>query len=397
MVAEPRSGPGRPLPPASAAWRPGDPPGHRRFAQVFTDQALALEAGGSLRDLTVAYETWGTLSPARDNAVLVCHALTGDSHVAGPAGEGHPTAGWWDGLIGPGKAVDTDRWFVVSPNVLGGCQGTTGPASAAPDGRPFGSRWPRTTVRDQVAVEAALADVLGIGRWAAAVGGSMGGMRVVEWVAGLPDRVDSAIVLAAGAAASAEQIALQSTQVRAIKLDPRFAGGDYYDAPPGAGPHEGLGLARRIGHLTYRTEQEVEERFGRLPQGSEAPLAGGRYQIESYLDHHADKLARRFDANSYIALSEAMSHHDVGRGRGGVAQALSRVRARTWVIGIDADRLYPVHLQRRIAALVPTCEDFSTISSPYGHDGFLIETAALTPLFRRALEGVACPSPPVSG
>ncbi|HVM13389.1 MAG TPA: homoserine O-acetyltransferase [Egibacteraceae bacterium] len=377
-------------PPASGAWRPGDLPGDRRFLRVFSDRALTLEAGGELGDITVAYETWGTLAPDHRNAVLVCHALTGDSHVAGPAGGGHPTPGWWDGLVGPGKAIDTDRWFVVCPNVLGGCQGTTGPASEGPDGRPWGSRWPRTTVRDQVAVEAVVADALHISRWAAVVGGSMGGMRVLEWAVGHPDRVDSAVVLAAGAAASAEQIALQSTQVRAIRLDPRFRGGDYYDAAPGDGPHEGIGLARRIGHLTYRTEREVEARFGREPQGTESPLAGGRYQVESYLDHHADKLARRFDANSYIALSEAMSHHDVGRGRGGVAEALARVQARVWVIGIDADRLYPVYLQRRIASLVPTCEEVTVISSPYGHDGFLIETEALTPPFRRALAGVSC-------
>lgn len=377
-------------PPASGAWRPGDTPGDRRFLRVFSDRALPLEAGGELGDITVAYETWGTLAPDHRNAVLVCHALTGDSHVAGPARDGHPTPGWWDGLVGAGKAVDTDRWFVVCPNVLGGCQGTTGPASDGPDGRPWGSRWPRTTVRDQVAVEAAVADALDIPRWAAVVGGSMGGMRVLEWAVGHPDRVASAVVLAAGAAASAEQIALQSTQVRAIRLDPRFRGGDYYDAAPGDGPHEGIGLARRIGHLTYRTEREVEARFGRAPQGTESPLAGGRYQVESYLDHHADKLARRFDANSYIALSEAMSHHDVGRGRGGVAAALAHVQARVWVIGIDADRLYPVHLQRRIASVVPTCEELTVISSPYGHDGFLIETDALTPPFRRALAGVSC-------
>ncbi|HVL99051.1 MAG TPA: homoserine O-acetyltransferase [Egibacteraceae bacterium] len=382
----------RPPPPASGAWRPGEPPGRRRFARVFTDRALQLEAGGSLGDIEVAYETWGTPAIDGANALLVCHALTGDSHASGPPAPGHPTPGWWDGLVGPGKAIDTDRWFVVCPNVLGGCQGTTGPASDAGDGRPWGPRWPRTTIRDQVAVEAALADALGIGSWGAVVGGSMGGMRVLEWAVGHPERVESAVVVAAGAAASAEQIALQSTQVRAIRLDPGFRGGDYYGAPAGAGPHEGLGLARRIGHLTYRTEREVEERFGRLPQDGEEPLAGGRYQVESYLDHHADKLARRFDANSYIALSEAMSHHDVGRDRGGVGAALSRVRARTWVFGIDADRLYPVYLQRRIADLVPICEQFAVIPSMYGHDGFLIETGALTPLFRGALAGARCPS-----
>jgi homoserine O-acetyltransferase/O-succinyltransferase len=303
-----------------------------------------------------------------------------------PAGPGHPTGGWWGDLVGPGGGIDTDRFFVVCPNVLGGCQGTTGPSSTAPDGRPYGSRWPRITIRDQVAVEAALADVLGIERWAAVVGGSMGGMRVLEWGITHPERVETAVVLASSAAASAEQIALQSTQVRGIRLDPKFAGGDYHDAPPGGGPHEGLGLARRIGHLTYRTEQEVAIRFGRHPQAAEQPLAGGRYQIESYLDHHADKLARRFDAGSYITLSDAMTHHDVGRGRGGVARALARVTARVSVIGIASDRLYPVHLQEEIADAVPDCAAFDIIDSDFGHDGFLLETEQLAPLFARALD-----------
>jgi homoserine O-acetyltransferase/O-succinyltransferase len=380
--------------PASGAWRPGDPLGRRRFATVFTEQALRLEAGGVLRDIQVAYETWGELNADRSNALLVCHALTGDSHATGPAEPGHPTAGWWDGLVGPGKAIDTDRWFVVCPNVLGGCQGTTGPASLAGDGRPYGSRFPRITVRDQVEVEIALADALGIARWACVTGGSMGGMRVLEWALLAPERIASGIVLASGAAANAEQIATQSTQVRAIRLDPRFRGGDYYDASPGEGPHEGLGLARRIGHLTYRTEREVEERFGRWPQGDERPLTGGRFQMESYLDHHAAKLARRFDANSYVALTDAMTLHDIGRGRGGVGAALRRIETPLTVIGIDSDRLYPVHLQQRIADVAPGARPLELIASPYGHDGFLIETAALDPLFRRALAAVPCAPAP---
>jgi homoserine O-acetyltransferase/O-succinyltransferase len=376
--------------PASGAWRPGDPPGRRRFAAVFTEEPLLLEAGGELRDIQVAYETWGELNAERSNALLVCHALTGDSHAAGPAEPGHPTPGWWDGMVGPGKAIDSDRWFVVCPNVLGGCQGTTGPSSLASDGRPYGSRFPRITVRDQVAVEAALADALDIPRWACVTGGSMGGMRVLEWALLAPERIASGIVLASGAAASAEQIATQSTQVRAIRLDPRFRGGDYYDAPAGEGPHEGLGLARRIGHLTYRTEREVEERFGRWPQRDEQPLAGGRFQMESYLDHHAAKLARRFDANSYVALTDAMSLHDIGRDRGGVGAALRRIDTPLTVIGIDSDRLYPLHLQQRIADVAPGARALEVVSSPYGHDGFLIETGALDPLFRRALAAVPC-------
>ena len=191
-------------PSAALAWQPGDEPGGRRFARLDGGgKGLTLEHGASLPEVTVAYETWGTLDAARGNAVLVLHALTGDSHAAGPAGPGHPTEGWWDPLIGPGAPIDTDRWFVVCPNVLGGCQGTTGPSSPAPDGTPWGSRFPRITIRDQVAAEVLLADELGIDRWAGVVGGSMGGMRVLEWCVGHPDRVARAAVLAVGAAATA--------------------------------------------------------------------------------------------------------------------------------------------------------------------------------------------------
>jgi len=334
----------------------------------------------------VAYETWGEPSPARDNAVLVLHALTGDSHAAGPAGPGHPTPGWWDALIGPGAPLDTDRWWVVCPNTLGGCQGTTGPASAGPDGRPWGSRFPTVTVRDQVAVEAALADALGVGRWAAVVGGSMGGMRALEWAVTFPDRVARLVVLACGAAATAEQIALCAVQAQAIRLDPGFQGGDYYDARPGAGPARGLGLARRIGHVTYRSEAELEARFGRQPQVGESPLTGGRFAVESYLDHQAAKLVGRFDANSYLVLSRTMDLHDVGRERGGAAAALARVRAVSTVVGVDSDRLYPPRLQDELAACLPGPTELHTVNSPFGHDAFLVESEQVGKFVSRALD-----------
>jgi homoserine O-acetyltransferase len=344
-----------------------------------------LEAGGRLSDVDIAYETWGTLDAARSNAVLVLHALTGDSHVAGPPGRGHRQAGWWDAMVGSGKPIDTDRFFVVCPNVLGGCQGTTGPASLAPDGRPYGSRFPVITIRDQVVVEAALADALGIRRWATVVGGSMGGMRVLEWAVGFPDRVGLAVVIACGAAASAEQIALCSVQVRAIRADPKFRGGDYYDAAPGDGPHAGLALARGIGQVSYRSEAELEMRFGRKHQGDENPLAGGRYAVESYLDYHGEKLTRRFDANSYVLLSEAMNHHDVGRGRGGVNRALSRVTAEVIVAGISSDRLYPLRLQHELVAAIPRATGVDVVESVSGHDGFLVESEAVGKVIARAL------------
>jgi homoserine O-acetyltransferase len=381
-------------PPATGAWRPGDPAGERRFVTLFAppDGALELELGGTLSPVVVAYETWGELDRTRSNAVLVAHALTGDSHAAGPAGPGHRYPGWWDHSIGPGRDIDTNRWFVVCPNVLGGCQGTTGPSSPAPDGRPYGSRFPRITIRDQVAAEAALADALGIERWAAVIGGSMGGMRALEWAVGHPDRLALAVVVACGAAASAEEIGLCSVQNEAIRADPAFRGGDYYDAAPGEGPHRGMGIARRIGHLSYRSELELDARFGRAPQPGEDPLTAathGRYSVESYLDHHADKLARRFDAGSYVVLSEAMNHHDVGRGRGGLAQALGGVRCRVAVAGIDSDRLYPLRLQRELAELLPGRPAVTEISSLYGHDSFLIESDAVGRFIRAALQGEA--------
>jgi len=293
-----------------------------------------------------------------------------------PAGPGQPTPGWWSGLVGPGTALDTDRWFVVCANVLGGCQGSTGPSSSAPDGGPWGSRFPEITIADQVRVEAALADALGIDRWAAVVGGSMGGMRALEWAVALPDRVERLFFLASGAAATADQIGTQTTQQAAVRADPRWAGGHY---PPGAGPADGLGIARRIAHLTYRSAFELGERFGGQVQ------ADGRYAVASYLDHHAEKLARRFDPGSYVVLTEAMNSWDVGRGRGGVAAALRRVTARALVAGVDSDRLYPLELQRQVADGLGV--PLRVIASPYGHDGFLIETEAVGALLAELLAG----------
>lgn len=334
--------------------------------------------------MELAFETWGRLAPDGSNAVLVLHALTGDSHAAGPAGPGHPTAGWWDGLIGPGLALDTDRWFVVAPNVLGGCQGSTGPASPHPGGRRrWGGAFPYLTQRDQVAAEARLADALGIGTWALVVGGSMGGMRAVEWAVTHPERTGALLLLATAAAASGEQIAWSTLQLHAIRSDPHWHGGDYHDTD--RGPHAGLGIARRIAHVTYRSEPELSARFGREPQGAEDPWRGGRYQVESYLDHHAVKLVRRFDAGSYVVLTEAMNGHDVGRGRGGVPAALRRVTAPALVAGVDSDRLYPLSQQAELAAHLPGADRLRVVESPYGHDGFLLETEQVGALIRELL------------
>lgn len=374
-------------PPATGAWREGDPVGDRRFASI---GAMTLERGGELPVVRVAYETWGTLNEARDNAVLVVHALTGDSHVTGGPGPGHPTGGWWSGVVGPGLAIDTDRWFVVSPNMLGGCQGTTGPASSALDGQEWGSRFPFVTIRDQVEAQRALSDVLGIERWAAVIGGSMGGMQSLEWAVTHPHRVQRVAVLAAPARSSADQIALNSVQLEAVRMDPAFAGGDYYDAADGEGPHQGLALARRMALLNYRSPTELNDRFERSWQSGVSPLGdGGRYAVESYLDFHGNKFTRRFDANSYLTLVQAMNSHDIGRGRGGTAEALANVTMPALILAIDSDRLFPVPDQQHIAAHAPGNLDGTVpheISSPFGHDAFLIEEELVGSQLRRLLD-----------
>lgn len=371
-------------PPASGAWKETDPPAGRRFAGI---GAFSFESGESLPYVRIAYETWGELSPAGDNAVLVLHALTGDAHAVGPSGPGQPTAGWWSGIIGPGKAIDTDRWFVVVPNMLGGCQGTTGPASIAPDGAEWGPRFPFTTIRDQVNAQAAFADVLGIDRWAAVVGGSMGGMQALEWAVSFPERVERLAVLAAPPYSTADQIALNSVQIEAVRTDPLHRGGVYYDAGDGDGPHRGLALARRMALLNYRSPSELNARFERTWQSGISPLGdGGRFAVESYLDFHGNKFTRRFDANSYITLVQAMNSHDIGRDRGGVAAALARVTATSLVLGIDSDRLFPVEGQEVIASHLPDTIDGRVpvvIRSDFGHDGFLIEDDAVSEHLRR--------------
>ena len=371
-------------PPPSSYWSPGDEPGGRQFVTLKHDgSAFNLEGGGTFNTVTVAYETWGTLNTSRSNAVLVLHALTADSHAAGPAGPGHGTTGWWQGVIGPGLALDTDEYFVVCPNVLGACQGTTGPSSLAGDGQPFGSRFPVITIRDQVCVEVALSDHLAIGAWACVVGGSMGAMRALEWAVAYPERINRAVVLAAGAASTADEIALCSLQESAIRVDPNFNGGDYYDQP--RGPDEGLAIARGLGQFSYRTGNEFETRFGRDLQVHSDVVGAGDYAIESYLKYQGDKLVSRFDPNSYIVLSEAMNHHDVGRGRGGAAAALKGVSVPVTVAGILSDRLYPIELQEQLVELLPNTAPLEIISSHFGHDGFLLEVAQVGKVIELAL------------
>ena len=377
----------RARPPATGAWRDGDPAGGRRFTSF---GAFPTESGAELPGFRLAFETWGELNDDRDNAILVLHALTGDSHVRGAAGAGHPTAGWWEDITGPGAPLDTDRWFVIAPNMLGGCQGSTGPASIAPSGYEWASRFPYLTIRDQVAAQVRLADSLGIDTWAAVIGGSMGGMHALEWAVSHPERVARLAVLSSPPVTTADQIALNTVQLETIRMDPRFLGGEYYDLADGDGPHRGLALARRMALLNYRSPIELNQRFQRSWQSGVSPLGhGGRFAVESYLDFHGNKFTRRFDANSYLTLVEAMNSHDVGRDRGGVAAALDRVTARTLVLGIDSDRLFPVSDQRLIARHLAGGIDGhepAVIASEFGHDGFLIENEAVGGHLRRLLD-----------
>jgi len=384
--------------PATGAWMPGHPAGNRQFLTFPKERPFALDGGVTLHGVTVAYETWGRLDADGGNAILLCHAWTGDSHATGKAEAGHPAPGWWEGIVGPGMAIDTDRWFVVCVNVLGGCQGSTGPASLHADGAPYGSRFPVITIRDMVRAQARLADHLGVARWHSVVGGSMGGMQVLEWAITFPHRVGSIVPIATCAQASAQQIAWGAIGRRAIRLDPKWHGGDYYDAVEGDGPWEGLSIARMVAQVTFRSDNVFTDRFGReLADG--ATLHDGldlwqRFEVERYLEYHGDKLVRRFDANSYLIIGKAMDLHDVGRGRSGPVAALARVKAPTLVMGISSDILYPTYQQRQIQQLIAaggTQADYLEIDSPHGHDAFLINLDQVGPPVQRFLEQIAKP------
>lgn len=377
-------------PPATGAWRDGDPAGDRQFASI---GSVKTESGKELRDVKLAFETWGQLNDDNSNAVLILHALTGDSHAEGSASKQHPTEGWWNGIIGPGLAIDTDQFYVVVPNMLGGCQGSTGPATLDKNGREYGPRFPYLTIRDQVEALNAFTALLSIKQWHSVIGGSMGGMHALEFAIMFPEKLARVAVIAAPPVATADQIALNSVQVEAIKTDPAFADGDYYDAKAGFGPHRGLALARRMALLNYRSPDELNERFERSWQSGKNPMGGGgRFAVESYLDFHGNKFTRRFDANSYITLVNAMNSHDVGRDRDSVQSALSKIKATALVVGISTDRLFPISGQKLIAEHIGgelVGGKLHVIESEFGHDGFLIEMDTVGPLLTKLLQSKA--------
>jgi homoserine O-acetyltransferase/O-succinyltransferase len=371
--------------PPSGAWTPDQPAGRRQFLTVAAERPFVLEGGGHLSPITIAYETWGTLDADAANAVLVCHALTGDSHAAGPMAPGHPTEGWWDDLIGPGRPLDTDRYFVVCANVLGGCYGSTGPTSLDPEtGRPYGPDFPAFGVRDMVEVQRRLVEALGIRSLKSVIGGSMGGMQALEWAATHPELVRSFVAIAVGARHSAWAIGLNEVARRAIMADPRWAGGRY---PVSEQPEVGLGLARAIAMLSYRSFDSLEARFGRERRAADDESLSSSFEIASYLEYHGVKLVRRFDANTYIALTRAMDDHDVAEGRGRLDEVLAAMHQKALVMGIPSDVLYPEAEQRRLVEGLPRAR-YARLSSPHGHDGFLIEFTQLAAHLRRFLAEV---------
>ncbi|GAA0445555.1 homoserine O-acetyltransferase [Actinoplanes capillaceus] len=363
-------------------------------------EPLPLDCGRELRSVRVAYETYGTLAPDRDNVILVCHALSGDAHAAGiaavPPQEGtregfEKSLGWWDGMIGPGKAFDTDRWFVVSTNLLGGCRGTTGPSSADPaTGEPYGPDFPVITVADMVRCERAFLAQLGIDRLAAVAGGSLGGMQALQWAIDHPSDVGAIVVIASTHALQPQGVAWNAIARESIQRDPDWQGGRYYGT--GRSPDAGMGVARMVGHITYLSAPGLAAKFGRrLQSGADIryTISEPEYEVESYLRHQAASFVRRFDANTYLYTSRALTYFDLARDHGSLEAALEKVQARTLLISFSSDWLYPPAASREIADVLtglgkPVANH--VIDAPYGHDCFLLEEARQTPIVRDFLE-----------
>lgn len=357
------------------------------FVELFTpERPLTLRGGSLLAPVTVAYQTYGELSPAKDNAIFVCHALTGDMHAAGLM-KNRKKPGWWDGFIGPGRPLDTDRYFVICANVLGGCQGTTGPSSLNPaTGEPYGLDFPFLTVEDIVRVHSTLVSHLGIERLLSVVGGSLGGMQVLEWAALFPEQLASVIVLASAARLSAQGIAFNAVGRRAIYADPNFNDGKFYGEE---GPRFGLALARMVAHITYLSEASIELKFGRRLQHTQSLShelqQETEFQIESYLHHQGKRFVERFDANSYLYLTRAMDYFDMSEKYDGLPNAFGNADGRFLVVSYDTDWLFPTAQSRELVkALLELGKHvtYAELPSPFGHDSFLIELAQLGRLVR---------------
>ena len=348
-----------------------------KFVELFSSgNPFHMDCGSELAPVSVAYETYGELNLAGDNAILVCHALTGSAHAAGYLSEDAKSAGWWETFIGEGKALDTRKYFVICSNFLGGCYGTTGSVSTDPStGKPFGLRFPQMTVRDMVRVQKALIDVLGVKQLRTVIGGSLGGMQALEWGAIYPQSLRSLVPIATAGRHSPWGIGLNDIARQAIMNDSAWRNGDYYDHGQ---PEKGLSLARQVAMMSYRSDVSFDERFHRSRLVSNGQGANARFdttnlfQIESYLRYQGKKLVDRFDANTYIYISRAMDLHDLAYGRGTIEQVLSSMSIPALCVGISSDVLYPVHEQKSLASLLPR-STYRQIESPFGHDAFLIE------------------------
>ena len=372
---------------------------------------LPLSTGGSLAPVRIAYEAYGTLSPIRDNVILVCHALSGDAHAAGWSAEENATSavdgigaeergirarsglGWWDNMIGPGKAFDTDRYFVICSNLIGGCRGSTGPSSLNPaTGKPYGLSFPVITVEDMVRAQRAMLDVLGIDRLLAVTGGSLGGMQALEWSVAYPEAVRGCILTASTARLDSRGIAWNAIARNAIMADPDWQGGYYYGT--GRSPTAGIGIARMVGHITYLSAESMAEKFGRRLQNRDDysySLEEPDFAVESYLRHQATSFAARFDANSYLYISRALTYFDLARTHGGnsLERALAGARARYLLLSFTSDWLYPPRdsqeLQRALQAVDKDVE-YHNLEASYGHDSFLLEDASQTPIIATFLD-----------
>ena len=352
---------------------------HLRFAD-----GLLLDCGTRLEELVVAYRTYGTLDAARANAVLVCHALTGDQYVADPS----PVTGkdgWWTAVVGPGRPLDTEKYFVICANVLGGCMGSTGPASLRPDGQRWGTDFPPVTIRDMVRAQKRLVEHLGIERLFAVIGGSMGGMQVLEWAATYPDAVFAAVPVATAAHHSAQNIAFNEVGRQAIFADPEYHGGRY--AEHGTIPARGLAVARMAAHITYLSEAALARKFGRRLQNDALSVFGDMFQVESYLRHQGSSFVRRFDANSYLTITRAMDYFDLAADHeGDLARAFAKTPVRFCVVSFSSDWLFPTRESRALVrALNRAAANVSFVEIPTdkGHDAFLLDE----PDFHRALAG----------
>lgn len=364
-----------------------------RYAQLFeAPNELLLENGERFGPVTVAFETYGELSPQKDNAIFICHALTGDAHVAGRHLPTDQKPGWWDKFIGPGKGLDTNRYFVICANILSGCKGTTGPSSADPEtGKPFALKFPFVTVGDIVAVHSELVRHLGVDKLLAIVGGSLGGMQTLEWAARFPEQVNSVVCLAAAAKLSTQGIAFNAVGRRAILADPNFNDGNYYDKKEG--PAFGLALARMVAHITYLSEVSFENKFGRRLQHSEQPAYDlqqeTEFQVESYLHHQGQRFVERFDANSYLCLTHAMDYFDLAAAYGTLEKAFSKVNARFLIASYTSDWLFPTAQSLKLVeALIAQRKHvtFLELTSSKGHDAFLLEIEQLEEIVQPFLE-----------